>query len=243
MSRRAVPLTVEVLDELPDECRTCLFWEADAVRRPRVDDPVRAKREWVREVTWEWGTCGQVLQVDGRVAGHLVYAPAPYLPGAAELPTAPCSPDAVVLATAYVDPALRGQGLGKVLVQAMARDLVRRGDVAGVEAFATRVERNHLRGCLLPEEFLAAVGFTTQRAHPTTPRLRMDLRSTVPWRVGVGRAIARLRGAVRPSPKPARGQAMLGRVVPTQAMYSSRSLSSAALGLAPTMDFTTSPPE
>ena len=36
MSRTAVRLTLDNLDALPAPCRTCLFWECDAVRRERV---------------------------------------------------------------------------------------------------------------------------------------------------------------------------------------------------------------
>ena len=43
----------------------------------------------------------------------------------AGFPTAPVSPDAVLLTTAYVDPAHAGGGLGRMLVQGMARDLIR----------------------------------------------------------------------------------------------------------------------
>jgi hypothetical protein len=42
------------------------------------------------------------------------------------------------------------------------------------------------------------VGFKTQRAHSTTPRMRMDLRTTVTWRTEVEAALERLVGAVRP---------------------------------------------
>jgi hypothetical protein len=42
------------------------------------------------------------------------------------------------------------------------------------------------------------VGFKTQRAHTTKPRMRMDLRTTVTWRSEVEAALERLVGAVRP---------------------------------------------
>ena len=79
----------------------------------------------------EWGSCGRVVLVDDRPVGYLVYAPEAFVPGAAGFPTAPISPDAVLLTMAYVDPAHRGGGLGRMLVQGMARDLIRRGGVGG----------------------------------------------------------------------------------------------------------------
>ena len=42
----------------------------------------------------------RVLLVDDEPVGYLVYAPAAYVPGAAAFPTAPVSPDAVLMTTA-----------------------------------------------------------------------------------------------------------------------------------------------
>ena len=50
-------------------------------------------------------------------------------------------------------------------------------------------------------EFLGSVGFKTHRAHPTTPRMRMDLRTALSWRDEVESALERLVGAMRPAPK------------------------------------------
>ena len=38
------------------------------------------------EVLREWGSCGRVVLVDGRVAGHAIYVPAAFVPGQAALP-------------------------------------------------------------------------------------------------------------------------------------------------------------
>lgn len=200
MSRKIVRLTLDHLQELSAPCRSCLFWEHDPVRRGRVVEPEVEKDAWVSHVLREWGSCGRVALVDDRPVGYLVYAPEAFVPGAAGFPTAPISPDAVLLTTAYVDPAWARHGLGRMLVQGMARDLVRR-DIRAVEAFGSA------RGgtaCVLPVDFLGGVGFKTQRAHPTTPRMRMDLRSTVTWKSEVEAALERLVGAVRPAPKTTR---------------------------------------
>jgi GNAT superfamily N-acetyltransferase len=212
MTRKIVRLTPEHLEALDAPCRSCLFWERDPVSRGRVpgeDAAAADKRAWVAEVQREWGTCGQVALVDGRPVGYLVYAPEAFVPGAAAIPTAPVSPDAVLLTTAYVDPAHAGGGLARTMVQRMARDLVQR-EVRAVEAFGfTSAGNGHGgagRGCLLPVEFLAGVGFGTQRDHPSTPRMRMDLRTTVTWKRPVAAALERLSAAVRPAPKTTRAQ-------------------------------------
>ena len=105
----------------------------------------------------DWGSVGRVVRVDDQVVGHLLWAPAVHLPGSAGFATAPVSPDAVLLATGHVDPAFRGQGLGRVLVQSMAKDLIKHGGIGAVEAFgATRPRAGE---CVLPVDFLLAVGF------------------------------------------------------------------------------------
>lgn len=203
MSRRIVRLTLDHLDELTAPCRSCLFWELDPVRRGRVEDPCGEKDAWVSEVLRTWGSCGRVLLVDDRPVGYLVYAPESFVPGAASFPTAPVSSDAVLLTTAYVDPAFRRGGLGRMLVQGMARDLIERGGIRAVEAFGDTRGGGH---CVVPVEFLGSVGFKTQRAHSTTPRMRMELRSALTWKDEVEVALERLLGAVRPAPKATRGR-------------------------------------
>ena len=83
--------------------------------------------------------------------------------------------------------------------QAMARDLIQRGGIRAVEAFATtRPDPT----CTTSAEFLAHVGFRTHRAHPTSPRMRMDLRSALTWKDEVEAALEKLVGIVRPATTP-----------------------------------------
>ena len=201
MTRTAVRLTLDNLDAIPAPCRSCLFWECDPVRRERVEEPTTEKEAWVSEVLREWGSCGRVALVDDQLVGYVLYAPAGFVPGAAGFATAPVSPDAVLMTTAYVDPAARGGGVGRMLVRAMARDLVER-DLRAVEAFGDR--RLGQRTCRVPADFLSRVGFRTQRDHPFAPRMRMDLRAAVSWKSEMEAALERLVGVVRPAPKPRR---------------------------------------
>jgi GNAT superfamily N-acetyltransferase len=222
MSRTTVRITPEHLDALAGDglappavpCGRCVFWELDPVRRQRVGDPAAQKRAWLERVLAEWGSCGRVALVDDEPVGLLLYAPAAYVPGADGFPTAPVSADAVLLTTVRVAPAHAHGGLGRMLVQGMARDLVERGGVAAVEAFGDTRGPGHALGrgggrCVVPADFLGAVGFRVQRAHPTTPRLRMELRAAVSWRDEVEAVLDRLRGVMRaparkPAPKSAR---------------------------------------
>ena len=246
MSRRVVRLTPDLLAELAGRvpCVACAAWETDAVaRQARAEDAAAAeeaaaqKQAWLSWVLREWGSCGRAVLVDDAPVGYCCYAPAAFVPGVDGLPTAPPSPDAVLLTTAHVAAAHRGGGLGRMLVQGMARDLVARPGVRTVEVFAAEESAPAAhRGCLLPAEFCRRVGVRTQRAHPRVPRLRMDLRAAVSWKGEVEAALDRLLGVVRPasSPRPA-----TQREAHTN---SSSSLRMTALGRAPTMSRTTSPP-
>ncbi len=179
-----------------------MHWELDPVRRARIADDTEAGAEkdaWLSWVLREWGSCGRVMVVDDVTVGYVIYAPTAFVPGSAGYPTAPVSHDAVLLTNVYVAPEHTGGGLGRALVQAMARDLIDRGGVRAVEAFG---DTRGTRRCLVATDFLARVGFRTVRPHPLTPRMRMDLRSALTWREEVEAALDRLVGAWRPAPVP-----------------------------------------
>ena len=175
--------------------RSCLFWELGPVDRARLDEQERIaeKEHWLSAVLRDWGSCGRVAtRRRTHRRPHRLRAGGARCPGAAALPTAPASPDAIVAATAWIDPGMRGGGLGRLLVQAMAADLVERGQHRG------RGLRRHPRpragGACCPSEFLGSVGFKTQRAHPTTPRMRMELRTALSWKDEVELALERMVG-------------------------------------------------
>jgi GNAT superfamily N-acetyltransferase len=153
-------------------------------------------------VLHDWGSCGQIVTIEDQYAGHIIWAPPVYVPAVAGFATAPVSADAVLLVAAHVDPQFREAGLGRILVQAMARDLIRRGEFRAVEAFGD--VRGREGDCILPADFLLSLGFATHRAHERYPRLRMDLRSIVTWRSELEAAIERLlKPARRGKPSPA----------------------------------------
>jgi hypothetical protein len=54
--------------------------------------------------------------------------------------------------------------------------------------------------CVIPADFLLAVGFKTVRPHHRFPRLRLDLRTAVSWRADVEVALERLLGSMSPEP-------------------------------------------
>lgn len=211
MSRRLSTITLDTLDQLPDACRRCVAWELHPVAadRARAGGATALEKEaWISSVLLDWGACGTLIHVDGTPAGFALYAPPVYVPRAAAFPTSPVSPDAALLMSARVLPGFEGGGLGRMLLQGVAKDVMRRG-LRAIEAFGhTEVrERSDLdaapgreSACLIPADFLLAVGFKTVRPHHRYPRLRMDLRTALSWREDMEGALERLIGSMSPEP-------------------------------------------
>ncbi|SCK18379.1 Acetyltransferase (GNAT) family protein [Streptomyces sp. AmelKG-E11A] len=125
MGRRLVPLTLDNLKDLPQRCRSCVYWELDPVSGQaavRAGRPGLEKEAWISAVLLEWGSCGRVVYVDDLPVGFALYAPPAYVPRSTAFPTSPVSADAVQLMTAWIEPGFQGQGLGRVMVQTVAKD-------------------------------------------------------------------------------------------------------------------------
>lgn len=217
--RSVVALTVDRLDELPHPCRSCAFWERTPAQSSLpTGDAAADKRGWLAGVALSWGTPGRMVYVDEEPAGYLVYAPGPLVPRAMAFPTSPVSDDALVLVTARVVERFAGQGLGRVLVQSAAKQALRRGyraleafaatGVGGGSAHLGRPGRSCAEGedeqtcCVLPVDFLTAVGFATVREHAAYPRMRLDLRTALAWRADVEHAVERLFAPIRGLQRP-----------------------------------------
>jgi GNAT superfamily N-acetyltransferase len=200
LGRKLVPLGPETLDLLPEPCRRCAFWElGPRARRRGSEDAGLQKEAWLSSVAVEWGPAGHVVTVDGAVAGYSLYAPTHVLDQAGSQAARPVSRDAVLLATLAVLPEFEGQGIGRVLLQTMARDLTKR-KVRAVEAFADRAPVG--RDCRVPAGFLEASGFQVVREHPRYPLMRMDLRTALTWKDAREAALEVLR-VPSPAPQPA----------------------------------------
>ncbi|MFB7242487.1 GNAT family N-acetyltransferase [Streptomyces populi] len=200
MGRRLVPLTLDNLPDLPNRCRACVFWELDPVSGEaavKAGTSAVEKEAWISSVLLDWGSCGRIAYVDDVPVGYVLYAPPAYVPRSTAFPTSPVAPDAVQLMTSFIMPGYQGQGLGRVMVQTVAKDLLRRGFKA-IEAFGDA--RWKEPACVLPADHLVAVGFKTVRPHPRYPRLRLELRTTLSWKEDVELALDRLLGAVQKEP-------------------------------------------
>jgi GNAT superfamily N-acetyltransferase len=193
-----VGVTLDNLEHLSKHSRTCVFWELAPHLREQAEeygDTEFEKEAWVSSVLLEWGSCGRLIYCDGIPAGSVFYAPPAAVPRSAAFPTSPVSPDAVLMTSLDVLPEFRGGGLARVLVQAVAKDLTRRG-VKAIEAFGDMRPDEEERSCVTPADFLTSVGFKTVRPHPRWPRLRMELRSSITWKEDVEAALERLLNSV-----------------------------------------------
>lgn len=196
MARRVAHITLDNVDDLPRRCRRCVFWELDPVSADQARKTGTAELEkeaWVSAVLLDWGSCGSILYVGDLPAGYVLYAAPALVPRASAFPTSPVSADAVLLMTAYVSPDFVGGGLGRMLAQSAAKDVVRRG-IKAIEAFGDAQWTGP--SCLLPADFLLSVGFKTVRQHPRFPRLRLELRTALSWREDVEVALERLLGSI-----------------------------------------------
>src|SRR3954468_21550587 len=158
MSRRLVNLTLDTLEDLPRPCRQCVFWELDPVAAERActsGDPGLEKEAWVSQTLLEWGSCAKLAYVDDDPAGFVMYAPPAFVPRSMAFPTSPVSADAVLLTTARGLGQYAGGGLARMLIQAAAKDLTRRG-VKAIEAFGLAATAEPMlptdrsQGCLVP---------------------------------------------------------------------------------------------
>jgi hypothetical protein len=212
-TRELLPLTPDRVGDLVGACAPCTFWQTVPHNgHGQPTDPLELLAAWVEQVTADWGPPGRVAYVDGRAVGHVVVAPARYVPRLAAFPTSPSDPATVMLVTAAtidsrsgVEGAGRGGGkaLRKTLVQAAAKEALNHR-VRALEVVAARPLAVHRHACVLEAHLLEEAGFRVERDHPTYPRLRIDLRTLVTIRdeaaEAVRRALAKVPG-VRPVPE------------------------------------------
>lgn len=203
---RTVPLVGDVLDDLPPRCRSCVFWElgADRPADPLPTEPGRAaddrvrKQGWVTAQSLEDGPPGVLLRDGERTVGYALFAPSRVVPQrAGTVPTT--SPDALVLATAWVEPAARSCGSGRLLVRAAVREALRL-ELRAVEAHGDRRAREW--DCVLPAAWLLHEGFEVAAEHPRYPLLRIDTRRVARWAESLEHAVEELLGRSRARPVP-----------------------------------------
>jgi len=184
MRRKIVSITLDNFKDVLLPCRQCLYWEAPQKTRPcaRRPDAEALKKKWFEAVLSDWGDCGKILYRGSEVLAYAQFAPADRFPQVRYYPAGPANSEAVLISCLYVAPAVRGRGLGKVLLHSIIRELYKR-NIKAVEAFASKSRRETPA---LPLDFYLQNGFYILRDHKNFPLLRLDLRSTaVSWQINV----------------------------------------------------------
>ena len=141
-------ITPQCSEDLEPSAAASTFWALPPGyenQNSSSKDPVFDKQVWLQNVLLEWGICGYTAFVGTGDAGTrpvpaatVFFAPARYMLGIANLPTAPISPDAILLSTVHVAVPYMGLYLEHQLIDTVLTEAHRRG-VKAVEAFA-RVE-------------------------------------------------------------------------------------------------------
>jgi GNAT superfamily N-acetyltransferase len=182
VTRKWRPLTTETVDDLVDSCPCCAYWESVAEADPTCGSTEDRERlvAWVETVLEDWGDCGRIAYEDGEVLGFVKYAPSRYLPQVRHMPAGPPSDDAVLLACLHVSREARSAGLGKVLLQAVLRDLATRKERA-LEAYGAAFAVDRDCTPFITVEFLLRNGFTVVRPHHRYPLLRLEMKSLAAW--------------------------------------------------------------
>ncbi|OBJ51851.1 acetyltransferase [Mycobacterium sp. 1423905.2] len=224
MSARITALRLEAFEQLPKHARRCVFWEVDPATLGKDDhlaDPEFEKEAWLSMVMLEWGSCGQVAtaipdersNAEPPCLGYVLYAPPGAVPRAHRFPTAPVSPDAVLLTSMGIEPGQASDDLPHSLIARVIDELVRRG-VRALEAFgrtpaAAELQQPALADpdvrpvleslcdctverCIIAADFLLDAGFVVVAPHTYFPRLRLELDKGLGWKAEVEAALERL---------------------------------------------------
>jgi hypothetical protein len=204
MSTRVAGLTGVTLQEAPQVCHECVWWQSESGRSAD-------KSRWIERAETEWGPWGAIYRDDdGSVIGSMQYGLATLFPRAWELPAGPPSEDAVLVTCVYlVDRA--SPWVMQSLFLAAIGDAKDRGAKA-LEAFAYRYpegestyERFLVHRTVFPADFLADFGFGTVRAQGRVELARLELGGLIPVHEGMRlRAFRALKEALTPAPVPQR---------------------------------------
>lgn len=158
-------ITEENIKEIPEPCRTCLYWENPAFKQSKeLSQKEKAKCEaekatWVLKTLEEFGNCGKIIYADNKPVGYAQCSTTNRLPsiqeyGAKKLGTAKES--VVFISCLYInDKSFRGKGLGERLFDEVIADLRNRGFKA-IETFARKGSANNPSG---PIELYLRKGF------------------------------------------------------------------------------------
>lgn len=156
MNIETIPVTIHNSSILQREAAENVYWELECddngLPSPS-DDPAFDRQLWLHRVLVKWGSCGMTA-VEAKREGYTqrriataFFGPPVFFPGLSALPASDPSPDAIVLASIYLDMPFMNLYVEHELVEATIREVRARG-VKAIEAYASResdVEDESLR--------------------------------------------------------------------------------------------------
>jgi len=173
-------ITQENVKDIPEPCRTCLYWENPTFIGEKLSQTEKARCEtekaaWFIKILKMFGNCGKIIYVDNKPVGYAQYSTANRLPntqeyGAKKLET---TEDVVFISCLYIsNESSRGKGLGERLLDEVVKGLKRRGFKA-VETFARKGSANNPSG---PVELYLKKGFkVVEEIAPDFALIRLKL--------------------------------------------------------------------
>lgn len=206
MSAMVTGVTLGSFEHLPSHSRRCSFWVLDPASEDATVDLEFENEVWLSTIMLEWGSCGQLLSLDGKTIGCALYCPPRAVPRATTFPTSPVSHDAVLLTQLRIDSPDDADLHSATLIQAVVGDLVNRG-VRALEAFGIRHNADDAAPvvpnatahvtcsaatCMIEADFLEKVGFEVVAPHHRFPRLRLELDRDHGWKQDVESALEQL---------------------------------------------------
>ena len=152
-------ITRNNVNEIPEPCRNCLYWENPSVlEQSRQELQQKEKVEhaamkvaWFLKTLEEFGNCGKILYTENKPIGYVQYSTSNRFPnikeyGAKKLRTS--EENVAFISCLYIsEEKFRGKGLGKKLLNEVIIDLRKRCFKA-VETFARRGSANNPSGSI-----------------------------------------------------------------------------------------------
>jgi GNAT superfamily N-acetyltransferase len=184
MGVKIEPVTIENFEDLPVfrlfpySCKFCAYWESLTFDdKTSKEDAEQIKRQWIVQVSKEFGNCGFIVYVNDKPVGFAQYAPPKYFPAIGKYDTEP-SEDAIFLACLYISRReLWGKGIGKRLLEKIVDDLRGRGH-RSIETFAYTKDApsRRVEDCYVgPAEFFLKMGFAVKDQREQIVLMRKDL--------------------------------------------------------------------
>jgi GNAT superfamily N-acetyltransferase len=157
----------------PYSCQYCVYWESteDFDEKVSKERARELKSDWFRNVSKEFGDCGIIVYLNDEPVGYAQYAPPKFFARVQQYKSGPPDTDSVFLACLYIPKReLKGQGIGKSLLDFILSDLQKRGCNA-IETFARKGLESNPAG---PLEFYLKRGFHVKKECDEFPLVRKE---------------------------------------------------------------------